>query len=223
MAYGHITVLAKVLGLKPGDEISELDAPPYGCFELIRTAMECAAHASWVITPDDTRKRLERRLFSEADEIENVEKYLKASKSENMQQIENKKSRLKQYSRRLDDDFIPWKATDDGREVSKIGIVNLISQVQDFRDPQALGGFKTGVSWSAIWRACSGAAHDSTWIMTLLNTLEPVEGTREGFTERHIVGPNYDTIKFALFGATELLVSALERFAELSLPGHQEA
>jgi len=217
VAYGHITVLAKVLGLDPGDEISELDAPPYGCFELIRTAMECAAHALWVIGPHDNRQRLERRLFSEADEIENVEKYLKASKSKNMQQIKDKKFRLKGYSRRLDDDFTPWKVTDDGREVSKIGIANMISQVQDFRDPNALGGFETAVSWSAIWRACSGAAHGSAWAMTLLNKLEPIEGTREGFSQNQNVHPNYNAIKYALFGASEILASALDRFVDVSI------
>lgn len=220
VGYGHITVLAKVLGLNPDEEISTLSAPPYGCFELIRTAMECAAHALWVIAPDDAHKRLERRLYSHAEEIENVEQFLKASQSANLEQIDDRKARLQEFSLRLGEDSTPWKKKIDtnSRDRSKMpGIANMFVDVQKFKNPQALGGFETSLSWNAIWRGCSGAAHGSAWSMTLLNRIEPIEGTREGSAENHLVSPNYDAIKFALFGATEILASALDRFAELSL------
>lgn len=116
-----MTVLAQIIGLWLGNDISELNIPPYGCFELIRSSIECAAHALWVVAPEDSVKRLERRLYSQSIEIENVERFLKASESENLKQVDDRKAKLETFSRRISVDFTPRKKLKDGREGSKLG------------------------------------------------------------------------------------------------------
>ena len=214
--YGHATALAQMLGMKPNQDLLTINAPPYGCYSLIRTVMECAAQALWVIAPKNRTKRLERRLYAHADEIVYAISFLQASESSS-DESDAKVARLNAYSERIGKDFTPWKNTKDDRLEYKLpGFANMLCEAEKLKDPTSLSGVSTTHPWNALWRACSGAAHGSDWSRTLLSRLEPISHTRMAHTQDYVIHPDHVSISYMLLGATEVLVSALNRFAMLS-------
>jgi len=218
-AHGHLAAFARWLGIEGDNEAYTVQALPFGGYALLRTAIECAAEALWVMKPPARQNRLRRRLMVHASEILMSESFLKSSRSKNLGQIEARTARLNEITEKLDlgeHCWSPWKETRSGKRDSKLApISNMLADVEKMRDPKALG-FESTVSFESAWRASSGLAHGQSWPIFTLNDTERVPGTQAQGSAEHRIFADFKALAIVTHAACDLLATAFDRADQLA-------
>ncbi|MFI8412143.1 hypothetical protein ACIGB6_06605 [Paeniglutamicibacter gangotriensis] len=213
-AYGHLAAFARWLGVEGDPEVHSIQALPFGGYALLRPVLECAGEALWVMKPENRQTRLRRRLTAQADEIVNAARFLKDSNSRNQAQVNQKIAKLDNIADRLklgQKGWSPWKdSMTDKRESKHTPISNMLTEVESMRDSEKLG-FESTTSWSASWRACSGATHGQSWPITTLNEAISVPGTRKGHSVEHNIFAKFESLALVTHASCDLLATAFDR------------
>lgn len=170
-SFGSLDALYRVLGVKMTEETVEMTAMLHGSYDLIRNALETAAHALWILEPQNSMARVKRRLMMQVDEYDLERKFVEGL---------GWSSRGRDYSMKLAnlDRFADAAGIDNWpspKRPSKPSTTNLIQGVSA-HDPLKAERI---VSWLNVWRLCSGFAHGKVWAIMAAHFMEesPVEGS----------------------------------------------
>ncbi len=214
---GCIEALATWVGYEDhGDHLS-LSTQPFGGYALLRSAIESAAWAMWVLYPENYKLRIRRRLALQADEWRSAEKFAKST-GRKSPDIQSKLDRIQRFGDEAGvpewDVFISIKADAARAKAGKPQnrppkITELLQYVERHRRTDR------GLSFYATWQLASGSAHGKFWVNPIIQDLVVEEGseTKYGATARATT--KYGMLLLVLDRCVEALQLALARFIEL--------
>lgn len=119
-------------------------------YSLLRGALENAARAVWLLSPDVRPDRLLRRLRLQADNVANSENVAQAMASSMAKPRDVRLDRVREIADRA--------GLDGAAAVKRVSNLEIIRTAGEF-----VGGSDAGPHAEVLWRACSGAAHGDIW------------------------------------------------------------
>lgn len=214
---GCIEALATWVGYEDhGDHLS-LSTQPFGGYALLRSAIESAAWAMWVLYPENYKLRIRRRLAQQAEEWRSAQKFAKST-GRKSSDVQSKLDRIQRFGDEAGvpewNVFISIKA--DAARV-KAGkppnrpptITELLKYVERHRQEAR------GLSFYSTWQLASGSAHGKFWVNPIVQDLVVEEGSKTKYGATARATTKYGMLLLALDRCVEGLQLALTRFIEL--------
>lgn len=189
------------------DENSVQLASPFGCYALVRNALDAAAVAMWLLEPVNGTLRIKRRIMLGVDEVSK-----NAAFRHTMEQPSAKakrRARLKEVAEIAG--LAAWNplSKDNG----------LPTTTQMLKSLERLHSNKI-LPWLAAWQLASGHAHGKQWAQLASHQRQEVEGTRTGTSSHFQMSISYGMLAALLFETFQLVQIAGNRYIELAR-GHR--
>ncbi|MGW9551844.1 hypothetical protein ACWG8W_12410 [Citricoccus zhacaiensis] len=127
-SFGSFFALYRVLGIREEDQSQTMTAPLHGGYDLIRNGLEAAAHCLWMLEPNNSRRRVIRRLGLQWDEWGQAEKFSAQVPGGNKQIFTSKKLNVVKFADQAGvQDFAD--VADPNRMRAKTGYGNPLPQI----------------------------------------------------------------------------------------------
>lgn len=214
---GCIEALATWVGYENHGEHLSFSTQPFGGYALLRSAIESAAWAMWVLYPENSKLRIRRRLAQQADEWRLAEKFAKST-GRPFPDVQNKLERIQRFGVQAGvpewDVFMSRKANDARVNAGKPG--NRVPQISDLLEyVERHRRESRGLSFYATWQLASGSAHGKFWVNPIVQDLVVEEGSEAEYGSTARATTKYGMLLLCLARCVEALQLAIDRYWEL--------
>lgn len=226
---GSFFALYRVLGIREEDESQTMTAHLHGGYDLIRNGLEAAAHCLWMLEPNNSRRRVLRRLGLQWDEWVKAEQFAAQVPGGQKRDFLQKKLNLVSFANRAGiTDFAD--TTNPEKMKTKKGYgkptaTDLLETIERWNPETRAyqhGGRGWPVPWLAVWQLCSGFAHGKAWPMLGAHVQERVpigDGEQDEHDVQLKLVISFKVMANCLEAAVTLLQVSVDRFLNLTRPG----
>lgn len=214
-AFGCLTGVGALFSVEETDTQFSVVAGPYGCYSLLRNALDCAALALWLLTAPTQKQRLRRELHAQLDEIHKWEQYLTALGQ--VPGLEHKRRNLATFAQQIGiRDWSPQgnskkaggkKTPDKLPPTSKI-----LTEIERFNFHKEAGQ----KDWLASWQLCSGFTHGKLWAATEAHAMIEQIGTRHTYGATFFTTVSFQNFYDEFLNTFNMCLTGMEYYSTLA-------
>lgn len=191
------------MGIRDDGSTISVAFSPFGAYALIRNSLDTAASVLWLLEPDSSTDRVQRRLLLGVDEVKNSATFSRSmGRTDWSDRKQTKRARLREIAASAGlHGWNPLKA-------EMPSMTSILGSLERHHKNAAM-------PWLPAWQLASGHAHGKMWAMVASHQLDEVTESRTDHGADYNVVIKYGTMAVLLFEAVQLVETALGRYLEL--------